>query len=119
FYLACVAVAIVFAATLLVGRSPLLFLQWFGARCDLHSFPTRRSSDLRRRSRSTSRSLFRGTRFSRPERWAIRLTTAWKTASPERDRKSTRLNSSHDQISYADLCLKKKKYRVAITNSRR
>src|SRR2546421_1071093 len=27
-----------------------------------------------------------------------------------RDRKSTRLNSSHDQISYAVFCLKKKKY---------
>src|SRR3989440_5872629 len=27
---------------------------------------------------------------------------------PERDRKSTRLNSSHDQISYAVFCLKKK-----------
>src|SRR2546428_1784373 len=26
------------------------------------------------------------------------------------DRKSTRLNSSHDQISYAVFCLKKKKY---------
>src|SRR5206468_10411970 len=29
--------------------------------------------------------------------------------SPTRDRKSTRLNSSHDQISYAVFCLKKKK----------
>src|SRR5206468_6826624 len=29
--------------------------------------------------------------------------------SPFRDRKSTRLNSSHDQISYAVFCLKKKK----------
>src|SRR2546421_13107875 len=29
--------------------------------------------------------------------------------SGERDRKSTRLNSSHDQISYAVFCLKKKK----------
>src|SRR2546428_6465083 len=28
---------------------------------------------------------------------------------PTRDRKSTRLNSSHDQISYAVFCLKKKK----------
>src|SRR2546421_9412818 len=28
---------------------------------------------------------------------------------PKRDRKSTRLNSSHDQISYAVFCLKKKK----------
>src|SRR2546428_1412824 len=28
---------------------------------------------------------------------------------PVRDRKSTRLNSNHDQISYAVLCLKKKR----------
>jgi len=28
---------------------------------------------------------------------------------PHKDRKSTRLNSSHDQISYAVFCLKKKK----------
>src|SRR2546430_4392565 len=32
----------------------------------------------------------------------------WRTAS-KRDRKSTRLNSSHSQISYAVFCLKKKK----------
>src|SRR2546421_4946785 len=30
-------------------------------------------------------------------------------AGQRRDRKSTRLNSSHDQISYAVFCLKKKK----------
>src|SRR5688572_32271647 len=30
-------------------------------------------------------------------------------AGPARDRKSTRLNSSHSQISYAVFCLKKKK----------
>src|SRR2546428_7063802 len=29
------------------------------------------------------------------------------------DRKSTRLNSSHDQISYAVFCLKKQKYTMA------
>src|SRR5206468_12084183 len=29
---------------------------------------------------------------------------------PETDRKSTRLNSSHDQTSYAVFCLKKKNY---------
>src|SRR2546421_7847291 len=29
-------------------------------------------------------------------------------SGPRRDRKSTRLNSSHDQISYAVFCLKKK-----------
>src|SRR2546421_7632159 len=32
-----------------------------------------------------------------------------------RDRKSTRLNSSHDQISYAVFCLKKKKKIIPIT----
>src|SRR2546428_1775756 len=31
-----------------------------------------------------------------------------------RDRKSTRLNSSHDQISYAVFCLKKKKINVLL-----
>src|SRR2546421_5472486 len=30
----------------------------------------------------------------------------------DRDRKSTRLNSSHDQISYAVFCLKKKKNKL-------
>src|SRR2546430_6856358 len=34
---------------------------------------------------------------------------AWRRACPEPDRKSTRLNSSHSQISYAVFCLKKKK----------
>src|SRR2546430_7191777 len=32
-----------------------------------------------------------------------------RPARPQRDRKSTRLNSSHSQISYAVFCLKKKK----------
>src|SRR5206468_12945823 len=32
----------------------------------------------------------------------------WDPAVAARDRKSTRLNSSHDQISYAVFCLKKK-----------
>src|SRR2546428_4859812 len=35
----------------------------------------------------------------------------------KRDRKSTRLNSSHDQISYAVFCLKKKK-RIERSNER-
>src|SRR2546428_10875255 len=34
---------------------------------------------------------------------------AMERAMTGRDRKSTRLNSSHDQISYAVFCLKKKK----------
>src|SRR5688572_31868599 len=32
----------------------------------------------------------------------------------EVDRKSTRLNSSHSQISYAVFCLKKKKYNLSV-----
>src|SRR2546427_8528580 len=35
--------------------------------------------------------------------------TAGRDGGRERDRKSTRLNSSHSQISYAVFCLKKKK----------
>src|SRR5690625_6689593 len=38
--------------------------------------------------------------------WAIGDHTIW----PARDRKSTRLNSSHVAISYAVFCLKKKKH---------
>src|SRR2546430_12289931 len=37
-------------------------------------------------------------------------TSDW--AQPVRDRKSTRLNSSHSQISYAVFCMKKKKMLV-------
>src|SRR2546427_8930857 len=38
-----------------------------------------------------------------------RSTTALKERASSTDRKSTRLNSSHSQISYAVFCLKKKK----------
>src|SRR2546430_5382643 len=36
-------------------------------------------------------------------------------ATPHRDRKSTRLNSSHSQISYAVFCLKKKKLQQGLS----
>src|SRR2546430_5991682 len=38
---------------------------------------------------------------------------------PHRDRKSTRLNSSHSQISYAVFCLKKKKNNNYVTKKSR
>src|SRR2546427_7181974 len=47
---------------------------------------------------------------------------AWINANPgriKRDRKSTRLNSSHSQISYAVFCLKKKKTKRSRVNCRR
>src|SRR5205085_10646876 len=73
----------------------------------LHSFPTRRSSDLlraedalavgRRRVLLPRRIVPDGDACAEDDR-AVRV-----------DRKSTRLNSSHSQISYAVFCLKKKK----------
>src|SRR2546421_2785323 len=49
-----------------------------------------------------------------PERgayfWAASIVSCKRPRAAE-DRKSTRLNSSHDQISYAVFCLKKKKKR--------
>src|SRR2546430_13601574 len=49
-------------------------------------------------------------------RWRRRL--SWETGAPGRadgDRKSTRLNSSHSQISYAVFCLKKKTINIRHT----
>src|SRR6266853_1820993 len=84
------------------GYHPLHFVYFFfyfyGDHRDLHSFPTRRSSDLRRR-RAPLRLL------SRRGEQARRL----DLERGREDRKSTRLNSSHSQISYAVFCLKKKK----------
>src|SRR2546427_3431496 len=48
-----------------------------------------------------------------------RLSARGDAAAPVqvRDRKSTRLNSSHSQISYAVFCLKKKKKKTAKTET--
>src|SRR2546421_7605877 len=45
---------------------------------------------------------------------SARYRTRASSTSPRQDRKSTRLNSSHDQISYAVFCLKKKNPLAAI-----
>src|SRR2546421_7212080 len=58
-----------------------------------------RSGELRAVHRSRSR--------ARDGRDLVR--SAERAGGRVRDRKSTRLNSSHDQISYAVFCLKKKK----------
>src|SRR2546421_12582508 len=44
-----------------------------------------------------------------PERFGDRRLCRHEDVAASGDRKSTRLNSSHDQISYAVFCLKKKK----------
>src|SRR2546421_8070987 len=46
----------------------------------------------------------------------IKKTINNKIITVVKDRKSTRLNSSHDQISYAVFCLKKKKKKKKIQN---
>src|SRR5207249_10601298 len=85
----------------------------------LHSFPTRRSSDLTSSTGSTTRRtpLPRSSRpgsCRRPRRLSgrRRSTSSRSSCSAQRDRKSTRLNSSHVSISYAVFCLKKKNNRL-------
>src|SRR5207247_10723622 len=79
----------------------------------LHSFPTRRSSDLaggcRARGRPQAIEDHNGenaTQDARRQRAHGR-----PEGEDGLDRKSTRLNSSHEWISYAVFCLKKKKKR--------
>src|SRR2546421_5927627 len=47
-----------------------------------------------------------------PNNRARLVSSARRTMAKDKDRKSTRLNSSHDQISYAVFCLKKKKKKL-------
>src|SRR5436190_17676949 len=69
---------------------------------NLLSSPTRRSSDL---GRAAGRAAITAV-VDRQHAEAAALQIG---QPPDRDRKSTRLNSSHTVISYAVFCLKKKK----------
>src|SRR5205085_11980986 len=96
---------------------------------DLHSFPTRRSSDLalqparedlRRRHRQgrgedARRALAARDRARQPGDPPARGDGELPRRALQPDRKSTRLNSSHSQISYAVFCLKKKKKKKKTT----
>src|SRR5690606_41437341 len=93
-----------------VGLLCFFFIS-FGARRDLPSFPTRRSSDL---SSTSSAASSRSMREPSPCASSSSRKASAVVAKPvgtrmPRDRKSTRLNSSHVKISYAVFCLKKKK----------
>src|SRR2546428_13638082 len=55
--------------------------------------------------RARRRSLWGETQYTEPSRFLDDIPAHLRS-----DRKSTRLNSSHDQISYAVFCLKKKKF---------
>src|SRR2546427_4780775 len=86
---------------------------------------------IRRPPRSTLfpyTTLFRSAAACRaPQRWRVEAVPRGGALRPcpatplarqwsNRDRKSTRLNSSHSQISYAVFCLKKKKKTTHLTN---
>src|SRR5207302_5767924 len=102
---------------------PSLSVTRAGALRALHSFPTRRSSDLCRACPSCE---IAAGLLAPPEapllcanRFLISRSTGVSGVISQRrisscstmtDRKSTRLNSSHVKISYAVFCLKKKKH---------
>src|SRR5438270_6851305 len=93
------------------------FLCGYADHRDLHSFPTRRSSDLGSsrpvNHRPTCPDVM--TRASSPARAISTRARVTRKRYSSRDRKSTRLNSSHSQISYAVFCLKKKKMNDTIS----
>src|SRR5207249_10335638 len=90
----------------------LSFFYSYGDHRDLHSFPTRRSSDLSGYAEVASDRIVAleasGIRLP-PLTPGQRIDRAERMPEASRDRKSTRLNSSHVSISYAVFCLKKKK----------
>src|SRR5690349_23337746 len=96
------------AVSVLIFDLADFFFELYPDHHDLHSFPTRRSSDLARHRRRvpglTSR---RCAPSAGPEGAGVGLGPLPEgTGLP--DRKSTRLNSSHVENSYAVFCLKKK-----------
>src|SRR5690242_21169972 len=109
----------------------MFFFSCYGDHRDLHSFPTRRSSDLRvaaagddvDHTRGNPGLLGEARELERRCRSHFRRLDDDGVARGERgrhaheDRKSTRLNSSHMSISYAVFCLKKKKIVYCETRS--
>src|SRR5437899_2969411 len=81
-----------------MGVFDFFFFYGYGGRRDLHSFPTRRSSDLAPLGRGELGLCLASAAIS----------VVWFEAIKRLDRKSTRLNSSHLGISYAVFCSKKK-----------
>src|SRR5690606_41719879 len=95
------------------------FFDCYRVHRDLHSFPTRRSSDLllwapqgrcgvdARKHGKTLPLIGRAVMLGNGPGSSELLIRS--PSQGEKDRKSTRLNSSHVKISYAVFCLKKKK----------
>src|SRR5207247_10910476 len=112
-----------------LSDSPLSLSLLYPAHLHLHSFPTRRSSDLISFAASSasidvtgmsvqelmisSTSFFVTSIISSP----TDSRSALKRSISSLDRKSTRLNSSHEWISYAVFCLKKKNIQVRLSQT--
>src|SRR5690242_21396829 len=95
----------------------VFFFKCSGAHRDLHSFPTRRSSDLQTdtyiEKDSSINDEINRLRHSATQALLERRDVIIVASVSCIDRKSTRLNSSHMSISYAVFCLKKKKINYA------
>src|SRR5690625_6059380 len=75
---------------------------------NLHSVPTRRSSDLEKFEQRAKNVYAADQELAKKFINTVRAAQeAWLIFRDRRDRKSTRLNSSHVAISYAVHCLKK------------
>src|SRR5437899_4799869 len=83
----------------------IMFFQYYDNHPDLHSFPTRRSSDL---VAGVPAKVIGEAGCPEPARFMDQIFEDL-VHETGRDRKSTRLNSSHLGISYAVFCLEKKK----------
>src|SRR5204863_7677723 len=106
--------------------SSFFFFYCYGDHRDLHSFPTRRSSDLPLDRLNAF--LLAPAAPGRSHLASSQSGSIWVRSTPSivipglvPDRKSTRLNSSHVEISYAVFCLKKKKKKnnkISITQNK-
>src|SRR5690606_41328492 len=98
----------------LITLDPISSFYRYRAHRDLHSFPTRRSSDLAPGSVAlvmNASVAALATAVWLPGLAALGRVVGERAWSLTVDRKSTRLNSSHVKISYAVFCLKKKNTR--------
>src|SRR5690349_24060409 len=101
---------------------PLLVFNSSAHHRDLHSFPTRRSSDLdvalRAEPLAGGRHRLAAPGLPEHGEGLVERSPPVARIEPERDRKSTRLNSSHVEISYAVFCLKKKRNNTYLRDER-
>src|SRR5690606_41880784 len=99
------APAVILSTAAHPGLSGRCVFQWPSHHRQLHSFPTRRSSDLGQRgdARHLLDQVGAALHIGAPARDESLI-----AIQSETDRKSTRLNSSHVKISYAVFCLTKK-----------